>query len=112
MFSCWSRYATAESRQGRDRVATPQVQLRALMASMPTLVHPRVVGPLGYHRSVDALVERLRQCTLALSNKLRQPREGFLMDLDAVPNDPPVEDNYLQSFICRIMDAYTFSIDE
>jgi hypothetical protein len=79
------------------RVPTPHGHLREIISSTPS--------PLRYHRSVDGLVERLRRCTLSLSNKNIPMREGFLQELDNVPNDPPLDDKYLSSFIDRIMGA-------
>jgi hypothetical protein len=76
-------------------VSTPHAQLKALISSTPS--------PLGYHRSIDGLVERLRRLTLSLSSKSIPMRECFLQELDNAPNDPPLEDGYLSSFIQRIM---------
>jgi hypothetical protein len=53
-----------------DRVATPHVQLRALMAFNTEYPGTTGAGPLGYHKSIDALVEHLRQCTIPISKKL------------------------------------------
>jgi hypothetical protein len=71
-----------------SRVATPHRQLKAIMSSNTEDSPPGTTGagPLGYHRLIDELVERLRHCPLTggLSKKLRLalPRNGFLMDRD------------------------------
>jgi hypothetical protein len=78
------------------RVITPHTRIKGLMSS--------TLSPLGYHRSIDGLVERLRQCTLPISKKLRStlPRQGFVMDLDAVPPGQPLSDDYLCAFMRHI----------
>jgi hypothetical protein len=76
----------------RGRVHTPHTRLRELISSTPS--------PLGYHRSIDGLVERLRHRTMRMSNN-----NSFIQDLDNAPNDSPLEDKYLLSFTERIMTA-------
>jgi hypothetical protein len=101
------------------RVATPRRQLKDLMCSF--IEHPDPIGPLGYYRSIDALVARLRQCTdahaktptLAMcdgGHALPVMKEGFLMNLDPVPMDPPGEDKYLVPSVRRVLAACTSSM--